>query len=422
MKLFAVTGNPIFFSNSPNIFNTFFKINNDDAKYLKLAANTAEEAIKLFNDLNLSGMSVTAPFKTDIMPYLDEIDDLANNIGSVNTIIRENNKLIGFNTDYYGVLNSLSNVSNKKVLVLGAGGAAKAVIYSLSKNGAKVIVTNRTLNKAKKLSKKFKISHISINNIESKINNIDIIINTIPNGIKLINDDWLNKNHIIFDAIYNNSVYKAVAKEKHIEFINGRQWLLNQAIIAYKLFFKKDIKINANSINFETKQKDKIIFIGFMGSGKSSIAEKTAKKYNIKHFSTDDIISNKENLSINEIFKKYGEKYFRDTEKEILSMLSSMAGKGIISTGGGAVLNKENRAIILNNYISIWLYADIETIMKRTKPDNRPLLKNNFTKEYVTKLMNERINYYAMSADIVVNTSNKNIFEVINILSSIITK
>ncbi len=419
MKLFAVTGNPIAFSKSPNIFNTFFKINSDNAKYFRLLAETAKEAITVFNELELSGMSVTAPFKTDIIQYLDEVDDIAKNIGSVNTIIRKNNKLIGYNTDYNGIINSLANVKDKNILLLGAGGAAKAVAFSLKQNGANITIVNRTRKKAQELAEKFNILQKNISDIESIIDTTDIIINTIPNGVKLIKDEWLNSKHIIFDAIYNNSVYKEVSKQKSIAFIDGKKWLLNQAIPAYKLFINKDIEVNSSAINFESKPKDKIILVGFMGSGKSTIAEKLSEKLNIKHFSTDVVITVREGLSINEIFEKHGEQYFRDAEEQILNMLCSMAGKGIISTGGGVVLSEKNRSIIDENYKSIWLYANTQTIMNRTKPENRPLLKDNFTEKRISELMNERKNYYTQSADLLINTSNKTIDEVVEILLSL---
>jgi len=413
MKLFAVTGNPIAFSNSPNIFNAFFKINKDEAKYFRLSAETAKEAITVFNELGLEGMNVTAPFKTDIIQYLDELDDDAKTIGSVNTIVKKNNKLKGYNTDYYGILNSLPSVKDKNILLLGAGGAAKAVAFSLKQNGANITIVNRTAEKAKVLAVKFNISYININEIESVIQTTDIIINTVPSGVKLVKDEWLGSNHIIFDAIYNNSVYSKIANEKAIKFIDGKQWLFNQAVPAYKLFFNKEINVNVSQINFEKKSKDKIILIGFMGSGKSTIAEKLSEKLNIKHFSTDVVISVREGLSINEIFEKHGEQYFRNAEEQILNMLCSMAGEGIISTGGGVVLSKKNRKIIDDSYTSIWLYANTESIMSRTKPDNRPLLKDNFTKEHVAGLMNKRKNFYALSADLLINTSNKTIEEVV---------
>ncbi len=414
MKLFAVAGKPIYFSRSPEVFQTFFEAKKNDAKYFRLAADTAKETVHLFKELGLSGMSVTAPFKSDIIPFLDEISSLAKQIGAVNTVILKDGKLIGYNTDYHGIINTLPKIKNKKILIVGAGGAARALAFSLKTNGGIVKIINRTNEKAKQLSKEFNISFSNIQDIEYEVKNSEIIVNTLPSGIKIIEDNWLNKNQIFFDAIYHNSAYQNITTEKEIQFYSGKLWLVNQAIESYKLFFNETIEIDETCFADEVKPKEKLIFIGFMGGGKSTIGEKVAKKLLCKFFSTDDIIKMKEGKSINDIFVEHGEDYFRQTEQEILLMLASMSGKGIISTGGGVVLNKENRNILTRNFYAIWLYANTNAIMARTEPENRPLLKNNFTKERIDELMKERFLFYAQSADLVIDTTNRTIDEIIN--------
>lgn len=414
MKLFAVAGNPIFFSRSPEVFTTFFSKKNINAKYFRLAADTAEEVIYLFKELGLSGISVTAPFKTDIIPFLDDVDDLAKQIGAVNTVVNSNGKLVGYNTDYYGIINTLPNIKNKNILVLGAGGAAKAVAFSLQKNGANITIVNRTNKKAEQLANDFEISFADINKLESEVKKAEVIVNTLPSGVKLIEDEWLKSNQIFFDAIYHNSAYQEIAKEKNIEFYSGKSWLVNQAIESFKLFFNDTIEIDDTCFIDNLKPKEKLIFIGFMGSGKSTIGAKIAQKLNSKHFSTDDIISMKEGKTINDIFAEQGEAYFRKTENEILNMLSSMAGNGIVCTGGGVVLDEANRQILKENFSAIWLYADTDTIMQRTKSENRPLLKDDFSKKQINKLMQERFMFYAQSADLVIDTTNKTIDELVD--------
>jgi len=416
MKLFAVTGNPILFSRSPNIFNPIFEKKRIDAYYTRITAQSAKEAINLFKELGLSGMSVTAPFKTDIIEYLDQIDELAREIGSVNTVILKNKKLLGYNTDYYGIINSLGTIKNKTILLIGAGGAAKAVAYSIQKNGGFVNIYNRTQSKAENIAAKYSAEICLHKDLEKVCKNADIIINTVPTGIKILKDKWFHSKHVIFDAIYHNSVYKNVAKRLNAKFISGETWLKNQAIPTFKLFFN-DINLNLNEIEIlPTKPKNKIILTGFMGSGKSIIGEHLSKKINYKFFNTDTIIEKKEGLNINKIFEKNGEIYFRKIEQEILNMLSDKNEKAIISAGGGVVLNKQNRKLISENYLSIWLYANSKTIMQRTRPDNRPLLKNNFNLAFVQKMMLERKNFYAKSADIIINTSDKNIQQIIKLI------
>ncbi len=418
MKFFAVTGHPILHSRSPEIFNSIFKAQKIDAHYSRLSAINAKHAIELFEELGLSGMNVTAPFKTDIIEFLDEIDEISKSIGSVNTIVKEDGKLKGYNTDYYGVSDTLGDIGNKKILLLGAGGAAKTVIYAVLKHGAKLSIFNRTEEKAFQLSNQYNIQLCKKRDLKNTVEESDIIINTVPSGIKLIDDSWFNKNHIIFDAIYHQSSYKQIAKDLRIQFHSGEEWLINQAIPAFKLFCKNE-KLQSKKIDLHlSKPKDKIIFTGFMGSGKSLIGAEVSKSIGCNFFSTDDIVSKKEGDNINDIFKKHGESYFRKAEKDVLTMLASMNGKAVISSGGGMVLEKTNRDLIRKSYLSIWLYAKPETIMQRAVPENRPLLKDNFNLEFVQKLLNQRKNLYFESSDIIIDTNNKSSAEIIKQIQS----
>ena len=416
MKLYAVTGNPILFSRSPEIFNSIFQQKNIDAKYTRLAAKSACETIELFKEFNMSGMNVTAPFKTDIIKYLDKIDQIASEIGSVNTVVNEKGLLIGYNTDYYGIINTLKAIKNKKILLLGAGGAAKAVIYSIMKNGGSVIVHNRTIEKAKQLSETFGIDYCKKNKLQTITAKSDIIINTVPAGVKLLKNHWLKPNHIIFDAIYNNSVYENIAKELKIEFYSGEDWLINQALPAFDLFFKNN-NFDFTGINFKTpKPKKKIILTGLMGCEKTHIGNAVSKKLNFDFYDIDTIIENRENSGINDIVRRQGETFLRKSEKKILTELSKTKNKAIISSGSGIVLNKERIKSIVSNYISVWLYANPETIMQKIEPENHPLLKKYFSIEFIEKLMNKRKDFYTETTDLIINTNNKNKEEVVELL------
>ena len=151
---FAVTGNPVLHSKSPVIFNTIFQRlgMGDSHVYTRIAANTPAEAMFLFNELRLSGMNVTAPFKAGIMAYLDEVDDAAKTIGGVNTVVREEMGIKGYNTDFMGVTGALAargiDLERKRCVVLGAGGAGRAAVYGLLREKASVTLVNRTYEKA----------------------------------------------------------------------------------------------------------------------------------------------------------------------------------------------------------------------------------------------------------------------------------
>ena len=140
-----------------------------------------------------------------------------------------------------------------------------------------------------------------------------------------------------------------------------------------------------------------ICLIGFMGTGKSSVAEEISRKYNKAHIELDKIIEQKAQMRISEMFATYGEEYFRDMETETLKSLE--CSDAVISCGGGIVLRDENMALLGEKGIVIWLEAAPATVYERIKNAvDRPLLKNNMTVEYIEKLLSARIERYSAAA------------------------
>jgi len=431
-KIFAVTGNPILHSKSPVMFNSVFKDNLDDFEntYLKLASDSAKESISLFKSLGLRGMNVTAPYKKEIMNELDYIDEKARIIGGVNTIVSDyNGKLTGYNTDFIGVQKSLENkninISDKKILVLGAGGASKGLIYALKdieKNSNikanSITIVNRTISKAKEIAKKFECSWSSIDELPSLLKEIDILISTLSADIDMIKEDWLRKETIIFDANYKSSKLIQLAEKIGSEIIiKGEQWLLNQAIPAYRYFTNKNV---SNIEKMKTAlQKDIflgkkycITLIGAMGSGKTVIGKSLAKKLDWNFIDIDEEIIQGERRSITEIFETDSEQAFRTIENKYLTNIFSYIKKNsnrktIISCGGGIVLNEDNRDIIKNKSTCIWLYSSPEIVLKRLEnSNNRPLLKGDDILETTKKIFERRKFLYASTADMVVRNDN----------------
>ena len=155
-----------------------------------------------------------------------------------------------------------------------------------------------------------------------------------------------------------------------------------------------------------------IVLVGFMGSGKTTIATKLASRLKARYISTDDLIVEKEKRTINEIFTKSGEDYFRDVESEVIKGLSSQEGL-VINAGGGAVLREENIANLRSNGIVICLTADEETIMERTKKyKHRPLLNVEDPKRKIRDLLAKRAPFYA-KADHTIDTGKMTIRQVV---------
>jgi shikimate kinase len=158
-----------------------------------------------------------------------------------------------------------------------------------------------------------------------------------------------------------------------------------------------------------------IVLIGFMGTGKSEVGKELAKKMGYAFIDTDDLIEKRERISISGIFEKYGEPYFRKAESEIIEEVSKKDGV-VISTGGGAVIKKENIENLKKNSVMVCLTASPESIYERVRDaNNRPLLKINDPLTRIKELLKEREEYYSQ-ADMTLDTSDKSTADIVNII------
>lgn len=253
-KLIGLIGHPVAHSKSPQMHNTMF--DNLDLNYKYFAfdvqQNQLEQAIEGVKALNISGLNVTIPHKVNVMTYLDEISDEARAIGAVNTIVNLDGKLIGYNTDGQGYVRSLIeetgiNIEGKKIIILGAGGAARAISYTLSKQLiAELIIANRNLEKAKQLQhileQNVSTNVISYDEIKSYIEEVDIVVNTTSIGMhpridqSPINKERINSNHLISDIIYNPLETKLIkdAIQQGAQVHTGLGMFIYQAVIAFE--------------------------------------------------------------------------------------------------------------------------------------------------------------------------------------------
>jgi len=247
-KICMVIGDPIEHSLSPKMHNAGYNALSIDDKYVYVASHVKVADIKHFIDgiraMNIHGVSLTIPHKIAVMPYIDKIDEIAQKIGAVNTIINENGVLIGYNTDWLGILKpleKLTTLKGKSAAVLGAGGAARAAVYTLSTKGVNISIFNRTFEKAQELANDFGAVAYRLDELE-KIKKMDIIINTTSVGLKNTNEslvpmEYIEKHQIVFDAVYGNETQLVkYAKNKHAETITGVEMLLYQGTEQFTLF------------------------------------------------------------------------------------------------------------------------------------------------------------------------------------------
>ena len=184
-RVYGVAGDPIGHSLSPVIMNTALRRENVNGVYLPLHAKTLKDLIHCVREIPLHGLSITMPYKQAILPYLDNTDAHTAKIGACNTVVRgQEGKLYGFNTDIAGVLRPLEQrlaIEKAKVLVLGAGGAARAAVFGLKERGAEVWILNRTSAKAQKLARQAKAR--TIKRADLRKIGFDVIINATPVGM-----------------------------------------------------------------------------------------------------------------------------------------------------------------------------------------------------------------------------------------------
>ncbi len=258
MKKYFVIGNPIDHSLSPKLHNHWFKENNINAIYEK--KRTKEQDLQFIisqiKQKKINGINITVPFKKAVIPYLDKLSPEAEQTQSVNTIILNKDKLVGHNTDVPGFEKAIKDLNfkfeGKKVFILGAGGVAPSIIFALRKMSVnKIIISNRTRQKADDLKNQFKtLEVINWGNLPS----FDIVINATSLGLnnETINLDFssVGEKKLFYDIIYNPSVTNFLKEGKKLgnKSENGKLMFVYQASEAFKLWHGIEPKINNETI------------------------------------------------------------------------------------------------------------------------------------------------------------------------------
>lgn len=238
-KLFGLLGKDIGYSFSRDYFSNKFTAENLQHKYVNFDLENLSTFKSLLNRKDISGMNVTIPYKQKVIPFLDELDPIAKAIGAVNTIVFKNDKRLGFNTDHIGFQNTLLNhlkPQHDKALVLGTGGASKAVCYVLEQLKIQVLKVSRSEGPDKKayhqLSAKDYKEH-------------SLLINCTPLGTHPNTDTYppidyrqINTEHLLYDLIYNPKVtaFMQMGKDKGAAVLNGYQMLVEQAEASWSLW------------------------------------------------------------------------------------------------------------------------------------------------------------------------------------------
>lgn len=356
-----------------------------------------------------TGMNVTIPYKQTVIPFMARLTPEAQRIGAVNTVTRlPDGGLLGDNTDYFGFCYLLRRagieVSGKKVLVLGSGGASKtAVTVCRDQNAKEVVVISRT----------------SENNYDNLSLHRDaaVIINATPvgmfphNGVSPVDLAAFPQCEAVADMIYNPAVTELLrqAKARGCIAVNGLPMLCAQAFRAAERFLNRtlDEELIEKTIAATERKMRSIVLVGMPGCGKSTAAALLAERLGREKFDTDEEIEKKLGQSIPSVFAEKGEGYFRDVETEVCREVGKLSG-AVIATGGGAVVREENVIALKQNAVVVFLDRPLHALATQ----GRPLSQNGKLEE----LYRQRLPIYKAVCDCTVQTDDDPIITVKRIL------
>ena len=246
-RLIGVAGYPCAHSKSPALFNNLFTRYSLNYHYTWFEDPEIDEIMRVARSLDARGLSVTIPFKQDVMPLLDEVDEhAARQIGAVNTVVFACGSAIGYNTDWLGVRKPLVSLKGAKAVLLGAGGAAAGAAYALTDLDMKVTILNRTPENAKVLAERFGCSWGPWEDFDSI--RPDLVVNATPLGMhpddhSPLSDDQLNRDMTVFDLVYTPPETPLIEQARRIgcRTITGTEMFIEQAREQFYLFFGIDV-------------------------------------------------------------------------------------------------------------------------------------------------------------------------------------
>ena len=355
----------------------------------------APEALPAFLQArDFVGINVTIPYKRDVIPYLDEIDESAKGIGAVNTIVNRGGRLYGYNTDFYGMerLFSHANIDpcGKKVAVLGSGGTSKTAAAVLKSLGASEIIN---------ISRS---GDVGYDDLYQKHSDVEIIVNTTPVGMypnifdRIVDVKHLERLIGVIDAVYNplSTTIVSDAKSRGIPAESGLYMLVAQAIRASELFLGTSYPAYMTDVIYDgiRAEKENIVLIGMPSSGKSTVGRILAEKIGARFIDTDEVIVERIGMPIKEFFAIHGEESFRAVESEVIRDLSGEGGL-VIATGGGAILREENLFNLRYNGKLLFIDRPLGDLIPT---DSRPLSRD---RNALKALYNERYPIYNSVSD-----------------------
>ncbi|MCR5675826.1 MAG: shikimate dehydrogenase [Lachnospiraceae bacterium] len=453
---FGVIGDPIGHTLSPVIHHSFGQTTGKELEYRPYLVKheALGDTLRKMHASGIRGLNVTVPHKSAVIPFLTAIDPLAEKIGAVNTLVRDADGYRGYNTDVSGLKRALTEaglqLAGAHVVILGAGGAGRAAAFLCAGEGAaEILILNRTREKAEALAEEVRGTMTGGSSAQVSVRAVDAAsfiagesaedirylaiqctsVGLYPHaeGSVITDPAFFRKLSAAVDIVYRPYLtgFLSLAYRAGVPIVSGLSMLLYQAADAFSLWYpevslgKGDLSRAMHALKAQALGFTGLCLTGFMGCGKTTVAETLAGILNFDLWDTDRMIEEASGKSVRAIFADEGEEVFRRLETATLKRIDEAVADPwegetdgvIISTGGGVPVREENRKLLKDGHVvTVWLRVRPETVMERLAGDaTRPLLAGSEEekRQRITALMRERESFYEECATCVVDTDGR---------------
>lgn len=440
IPILGVAGRPILHSMSPVLFRELFRASGVEAAYTRIAAGSAVEALALFRSLGMGGMNLTAPFKEEAASLVDELTPDASALGAVNCLVAlAGGRVLGANTDRQGVLDALRGrdveISGRRCLVIGAGGAGKAAAQALVAAGGDVVIANRTLARAREIASALGCAAAGLDELAVLAIGASVIVSTLASEALPHPEAWLPEDSVaaVLDADYKRGTLARYAAGRGLAVATGADWLVCQALPAYRLFMGEssfpEPRVAAGAATTTSLaarvfaapraavQGRKIAMVGLMGAGKTEAGKELARLLDLPFIDADREIEDDAESSVTEIFAREGEAGFRVRESRALDRVTSRPGAAVLAAGGGAAAVPAVARLLKERCLCVWLHVSPETAAERTRGGGRPLLVGSGDSVARLRVLEaERRGAYASCAELLVSTERRDARDVAEVI------
>lgn len=369
------------------------------ADYAYELCEVPEEELEVFmRRADFKAINVTIPYKERVIPFLDEISDTAREIGAVNTVVRREGRLYGYNTDLAGMTALFRrrglSFAGEKVLVLGSGGTSKTAVCAAKRMGAAQVV---------RVSRTAREDAVTYAQAKERHGDARLLINTTPCGMyPAIGEaavelaDYPRLTGVV-DAVYNplRSALIVEAQRRGLNAEGGLYMLVAQAAYAAERFVGRAVSEEEIETIYAdlAAQKRNLVLIGMPGSGKTTLGRMAAKRLGKAFFDSDAELTRQTGHTPAQLIEQAGEAEFRRLEAQVIARLAAEQG-AVIATGGGVILNEENMRLLRENGLLVFVDRPLEHLAVTA---DRPL---SATRELLRRRYEERYVRYCQAADV----------------------